>query len=602
MAVPKPTAGVAGKWKNTFEYVLEQLNDPDYVQTGLANLKQYIARIDDTPFIQAQLKAVGRSGDSAGAETLRAGQFSLGKARRVSLDDHWSMGSIEDRSDRWILQQWMFVRDCVWEWKQRKSAEALEAVLPRVTQWTNINLSSASLERGEDLAWHDHTTALRALNLIWLVYLLKATGAPEDSYLATVFKLIQIHTSVLASDSFYSIGTNHGFDQAYALYLLTTVFPISNAQKDARPIARDRLVHEMNVGFNSEGVHIENSPGYHVAMLPRLLKAQALLDAFDEDEHSNVKDTVEKAMHFLTHCLKPDTTVPLLGDTETIPQTADLDALKEFSGFSQLQYAYTGGKAGEEPAELTAVYPEAGYAFMRDRWRSPDNPHCTHLSFKCGFLSTYHRHDDDNTILLHAFGEDWLIGSGIYKYHEEDPIRRYLRSPEAHNLLSVDGVAPDRTLQSVRSYIKSYSTTDGVTRLAAKSQMFPGFTYEREVTFEPSGPEIRLNDKMMASSRTPCAFWLRFHVPGHLSVKVLSLRRVIVSSPQSDTALLITLATLPDVVDVVCGQTMPPLGWTSPERGIIKPAQAVCFMMNGPGSIDITSRLSFIQTNAADPP
>jgi hypothetical protein len=444
------------------------------------------------------------------------------------------------------------------------------------------------------MSWHDHVTALRAINVIWLASLLATALPPTDELLRLVVKLVEIHCAVLSADDFYSVGTNHGFDQAYALYFLTAALPISDSVREAKGVARARLVYELNVAFNEEGVHIENSPSYHATMLMRLLRAQALLRAFDRAELVGVASTIEKAMTFLSHALKPNGCLPLLGDTEALPLRLELDALKDFQGFAHLCHAYSAGKEGIEPPSTSACYPKAGYAFLRDRWPTAGKDDGWHLALKCGFLSTYHRHDDDNTLLVFAFGEDWLIGSGIYKYHEQDPLRKYLRSPEAQNILTVEGALADRNVKEARSSISSFSTKNGVTSLRASSNMYPGFVYERRLVYDRGASTIDLLDVMEPAAGGRNDFVLRFLVPKDRKISVLSPSAVRVTSERSGKSMLIEIQSeAPDIVDVVSGQAEPPLGWTSPQRGVIEPAQTICFKSSAEGRFEMASRITF---------
>jgi hypothetical protein len=299
-------------------------------------------------------------------------------------------------------------------------------------------------------------------------------------------------------------------------------------------------------------------------------------------------------MTFLTHALKPNGCLPLLGDTEALPLRLELDALKEFQGYAHLSHAYSGGKEGVEPPSTSACYPKAGYAFLRDRWSSAGNDDSWHVALKCGFLSTYHRHDDDNTLLLFAFGEDWLIGSGIYKYHEQDPLRKYLRSPEAQNILTVEGALADRNVKEARSAIASFSTKNGVTSLRASSNMYPGFVYERRLAYDRVGGTIDLLDVMEPATGGRNDFVLRFHVPRDRKVSVLSPSAVRVTSERSGRSMLLEIQSeAPDIVDVVSGQAEPPLGWTSPQRGVIEPAQTICFKSSAEGRFEMASRITF---------
>jgi SAM-dependent methyltransferase len=582
------------KWKIAFVNTLQCLENDAYVREGAAHVSVALTNFKRTPFIEAQIEAVARSGDEAAVKLILSGRLPLGRGRSAVIDPAWSLEGLDDRNDRWLIQQWFFIRDCVFQWRREQDFSALLELWPSLLRWTDVNLAQGALSRPDELSWHDHTTALRALNLISLGALLHASPLADERHLAVLFKLIEVHTAVLRADDFYTVGTNHGFDQAYALYFLACAFPLSPTQREARMVARERLVFELSQAFNEEGVHIENSPGYHTSMLGRLPKAKELLDAFDGPGQVHIAGTAERAIDFLTHALKPNGSLPLLGDTEALPLRLELETLKQFSAASMLRYAYTNGKEGTLPQALSAVYPKAGYAFLRDRWPTPSDAGSLHLTFKCGFLSSYHRHDDDNTILLFAFGEDWLIGSGIYKYHEQDDLRKYVRSAQAQNVVDIVDVVADRNVTNARSAITDVTTAGMVTTIKGVSRMYPGFNYERTLTYDRAISQITLVDVIEPVDELAHDYVLRFHIPRDKKVEVLSPARVQITSQQSERWLLLQVQTETlDNVDVASGQLTPPLGWTSPQRGIVEPAQTVSFKARATRRFEITSTLSF---------
>jgi hypothetical protein len=82
---------------------------------------------------------------------------------------------------------------------------------------------------------------------------------------------------------------------------------------------------------------------------------------------------------------------------------------------------------GEKP--VSTAFPYSGNYILRDA----DN----YLHLHCGMLGSGHGHADLLHIDLFAHGEDILIDSGRYSYVDSG-IRRELKSPAAHNTVTVD--------------------------------------------------------------------------------------------------------------------------------------------------------------------
>ncbi len=581
-------------WRNAFLRKIAQFEDPAYVAQGAAGIRRVLDGLIGDRFVQQQLSEIARTGNPAAVALILSGQAPMDKGQSVAIDSGWTLKHIDDRHCLWLLQQWRLVRDCAAEWKTTGGTTALEALLPRLHTWAEVNLVAEALQRSEQLSWHDHATGLRAVNLIWLGCMLRASAIPERQYLPLLFKLVDVHTSVLAAPDFYSKGTNHGFDQAYGLYFMSSVFPISEDQLKGKELGAARLRFEVVSGFNDEGVHIENSPGYHVTMMARLLRAERLIAAIEGVTPANVKRTIEQAMCFLTQAWRPDGTVPLLGDSEAVPVRLEIELLKNYAGFDELSFVATSGARGRKPAALEAVFPNAGYAFLRDAWPTDSHYQGLHLSFKCGYLSQYHRHDDDNTIVLCAFGEDWLVGSGIYKYHEQDELRKYVRSARAHNIMTVDSVACSRNLRTASAVMQPAIVRGSTIAVQAESNMFAGFRYTRRLSYDRATGEIVLVDVMQPTDERDHSFTVRFHVPEERELTILSPTRVRIFSKKTGRAMLIEVDLVPSAgIEVACGQLAPAAGWTSPERGSLKPAKAIGFSLSAAGGVEVTSRISF---------
>ena len=89
-------------------------------------------------------------------------------------------------------------------------------------------IDKASDNKKSPLAWHDHSSALRLMNIInWL-----SSIAIEETYTdlindAEVIKIIDSisrHVEFLLDEKFYTRHTNHGFDQALVLYTSSLIW------------------------------------------------------------------------------------------------------------------------------------------------------------------------------------------------------------------------------------------------------------------------------------------------------------------------------------------------------------------------------------------
>src|SRR5690606_37848077 len=122
-----------------------------------------------------------------------------------------------------------------------------------------------------EFARNDHAVAAQAENLVFLLAHLHLHGLREEAH-QEVAAAIHGHADLLATEEFYSRHTNHGIEQARALAVIADLFPDDPRSPARMALAVDRLVDELDFAFTREGVHVENSPGYHAYVCLSFLK------------------------------------------------------------------------------------------------------------------------------------------------------------------------------------------------------------------------------------------------------------------------------------------------------------------------------------------
>lgn len=325
--------------------------------------------------------------------------------------DIWSCGPQDNRTWQWTLHAFVPFDPII-------SAQDTTLLNKLVHSWDE---RFSHLPEEDDFPWHDHATALRLDRLSRMALQLEDCRYTE---------LAAKHASFLLKESFYSRHTNHGFDQALSLILAALAFVEHPQAVEWRTVGLARLHDEITFAFTEEGVHVENSPAYHNGMIANMLRARNLLQVSNLDS-GDFDSLFDKALQFLVWMTRPDRFLAYLGDSISYRPSVPA-ALAELPSVNEVRWVASGGSEGTPPVETSKVYTTAGYAIYRSRWR-PWEGH-THIIMKSGFLSRYHRQDDDLNILVHAFGEDWLIDSGLYNHNQKDPVRLYMRSALAHNI------------------------------------------------------------------------------------------------------------------------------------------------------------------------
>lgn len=151
-------------------------------------------------------------------EDLDGGQLSLRRFGEVPVSDGvpwhggWSEGVTT--SHLRVLHSLLIVNDLV----AVGTAEALALAEEHVLDWRDANPPDAP---AHPMAWHDETTARRALALVQLHDAKIERGVADEGDQGALVELITEHIELLASDEFHSTGTNHGMFQDRALLVAT---------------------------------------------------------------------------------------------------------------------------------------------------------------------------------------------------------------------------------------------------------------------------------------------------------------------------------------------------------------------------------------------
>jgi hypothetical protein len=302
------------------------------------------------------------------------------------------------------------------------------------------------------MAWNDHAYALRT------VVLSKMFILSSNEFRDSIAEMLHECIHFLDNETNYDALSNHGWDQAKALLIASTLLGVNPNLGMQR--FRDELMH----AFSKEGVHVENSPHYHIHMLNNLIYSMELFveigvpASFIEE----MMDTAKSTILYYQVVTRENGTIPLMGDSYNQPPNLN-NITKKFIERNKNEIAQ----------QDFFPFPETGYSYWKYKW----NDHAVHFSLKNSHLSRYHRHDDDLSLTLNIGGVDVFLDGGLYKYEEKNEQRMFLRSPFSHSTI----VLPDRNPQRKLGYEIKNSQEIGSKMFTAKSAMWEDCIVSRTV-------------------------------------------------------------------------------------------------------------------------
>lgn len=495
-----------------------------------------------------------------GSLLLEHGQLELGPFAAVQLAGFgdWETDPLNNRSWQWRLNWLSFVSYLVAHHAASGELRALRLAVEATQSW--LDHFGAPVGRHPfEFAWHDHATALRAEQMALLVHRIEQLDAWADcggpAAAGQLLQALREHAELLAHDEFFSRHTNHGLEQARVLLLLGTSMDVPGDAQAAgwRASALARIEGELRHAFTDEGVHVENSPAYHAFVFKVFLR---IVGEYPVDTlgplHRWMTDVGPRALEFLARILRPDGLLPIIGDTEALPVTdsfkSTFDGLDAYEAF---RYAQSLGRRGRPPEGLHKVYPRSGYAIFRDAWLPAANyRRGLHIVFKAGASSLYHRQQDDGHLVVCAYGEDWLIDSGMFGYDSHSPIRQYMRSRAAHNVVLLDRPFAEHADPAASWQVLAWNEQAARPFATVLNRLYTGATLLRCVSIQGSRG-FRVEDTVSADDGKPVDPAVLWHVPADKQVQVTGPSEVLVSSKRTRHAMRIGVqGDLPDNVEI----------------------------------------------------
>lgn len=517
-------------------------------------------------------------------------KFSPFDTVKTNFNEIYKINPFSNRTWRWKAHQLAYVPYLISYYLnlKEKNENILSYLIDGIKKWQMYSLTENA--DNDSMLWHDHATALRLENLILSLNIFlenKFISYKDKSYIF-ILNLINQHMVRLKDEDFYSKHTNHGFDQSIFLYYasIELEYLISNS-KELNEIAKKRILNEINFAFCKDGGHKENSPAYLNFGIKQCLSFRELQKNYLEPECSEVLDIVDKATMVLTYAVKPNGYLPLIGDTSEFKISNIFQDYKP-KFFKKFMYAITGGVEGEKPNESYILLKESGYFFYKSNWSNLKE--CIYLSFKAGYLSNYHRHDDDLSITLFGYNEDWLVDGGIYKYDEKDVSRRYIRSSDSHNLFSPLGFLAQRKLAHKVS-LQLINSNDNEIKVAGYSEMFKDFSNYREILIK--GEEITFQDTCKSHTYINFDIVSRFFFPEDKEISIHN-NKIIVCGKQKK--MILEVSSDIDFNIVFNGNNKVPKAWLSKKNGTLYQANLVevFFKSENLGIVDYNIAINFM--------
>jgi len=488
----------------------------------------------------------------------------------------WASDPYHDRLWRFYLNGWEPLNGILAAHAATGDSAYLQFAIGIACDWIRQNPVGA---RRNPFAWYDMAVGKRALLLAHLVDAAARDPSTRPEAMSTLVAGASVHGRQLADPRNFNDLTNHGIYQAAGLLALGRSLPELRGAEQWGKTGAERLRLMFEKSFSSEGVHLEHSPGYHLAMV-RLLEALTGAGLTDDPPLLALRDRAERALAWM---IAPDGTLPLIGDTgPNVVRPASL-GLPDATVAPELAYAVTQGTAGTPPKQLFRVFPESGYAVFRSGWPASEERwrQASYLMLTGAFHSRTHKQADDLSFVWYDAGRWLLVDAGRYGYYYGDPKFVYVESTRAHNTVEVDRQdSSRRSPETFGSALTDWGEQSGAFFVSASiRRRWPALRQSRTLVFNP-GKWVVVVDEFDGLASHSYQQWLHF-------ARDLALRAdanvASVNLGDGRSLHIVPLIAPPaTTVEAVRGQTEPVMqGWYSSGHRTLDPNWALGYRAEG---------------------
>lgn len=354
-----------------------------------------------------------------------------------------------------------------------------------------------------------------------------------------------------------------------------------------------KLEHEMEGQVHPDGSQVEYSTHYHFVCirnfeepLVKVERAQArgAKFGFSEAYRQRLIAMWENVMYLM----RPDGYQPMFNDADNLHVAPMLAAAGERYNRPDFIYVATNGAQGKPPADLSHRFPWVRRAVMRSGY----DEDAYYAILETAPFGYGHQHEDTLTFELHAHRQRLVGTMGRYTYARV-PLRAYLISSEAHNVILVDGQGQDQHSLIFPSggkvrpevWMAQAETRDPWISTPALDIAYGSYsgpwtggleriTWERWLAFhkpaENSPAFWVVCDRLQGAGEHELTFLLHFFPGSNLTVDQDAGRfRTRFTAGQGNLLGIFTRQGL--AFDAACGQEDPPRGWYSDEYGKLEP-------------------------------
>jgi len=317
--------------------------------------------------------------------------------------------------------------------------------------------------------------AIRSISWIWAYHFCLESKNLSLSFLKKFLKILYLNAKYIDKHlSIYSSPYNHLIGELTALYFISVSFPEFDCSARWEPRSWSLLKENITKQFHKDGGSVEQATFYHHFTLGFFIMVALLRQKNNRQVPGFFWKTIENALNFSMYIIKPDKTIPKIGDVDNAqsiyfgrPHSWDFTNflslgagifnrgdMKNIAAEQKEEILWLQGpekfhsyqKIKQEiPKQTSIFFKDSGYFIMRSGWGQDANYLCFDCGDQCSGLftddtpSAGHGHADCLSIIVSCLGKNFIIDPAVYTYCGPYKLEAYFRSTAAHNSIILNG-------------------------------------------------------------------------------------------------------------------------------------------------------------------
>ncbi|HEY7116738.1 MAG TPA: alginate lyase family protein [Tepidisphaeraceae bacterium] len=341
--------------------------------------------------------------------------------------------------------------------------------------------------------WDLFTTSERVKNWLYTYYMVVNT-AGWNGYYNTMFlhRLLVQGDFMSRTTKTYDLTSNKATGHGTALYELGMMFPEFSHGAAWQAQGQTIMFNAMDAQFRADGIHDEQSPGYHGGAMAGFFDAFRLANVNGQPWGSKPTRKLRNVIEAFYQLLSPDGYQEALSDTyrsqgttfftraavifndtrwpESRPRLDDVWQLGTAACTPLLTAPTTPTSLPQRGG--TAYFGTSGYYVTR----TDDTADARQLIFDAGPKGGDHGHYDLLNFELYGYQKPLIADPGLLSYSSSYASdRAWVISTPAHNTISIDGLNHAASEKSTVAQLTLWSRKSGGVQMAATQYAYEGF-------------------------------------------------------------------------------------------------------------------------------